>query len=183
MPRIYLVRHGRAAASFAEAADPGLDELGRSQAAAVAERLAPFGPLALLSSPLLRARETSEPLARRWRRDVTVEPAIAEIPSPQGMGLAQRAEWLGGFMGQSWRNASLELAQWREDAIAAFAALSSDTVVFSHFIAINVAVGAAEGSDRVVLFRPDNCSITILELADGALRVVERGREAETKVN
>jgi broad specificity phosphatase PhoE len=63
MPRLYLVRHGRAAATFAEAADPGLDALGRSQAEAVAEKLAAIGPIALLSSPLARARETSEPLA------------------------------------------------------------------------------------------------------------------------
>ena len=183
MPRLYLVRHGRAAATFAEAADPGLDVLGRSQAEAAATRLAPLGPLAILSSPLKRARETSEPLAGLWCREVVIEPAVAEIPSPSGMGLAERAEWLRGFMAGSWRNASRELAQWREEAIAALAALKDDTVIFSHFIAINVAAGAAERDDRVILFRPDNGSVTILDVEHGALRLVERGREAETKVN
>jgi broad specificity phosphatase PhoE len=99
------------------------------------------------------------------------------------MSLSERAEWLRGFMGGSWRNASRELAQWREEAIAALAALKEDTVVFSHFIAINVAAGAAEGDDRVILFHPDNCSVTILDVENGVLRLVERGREAETKVN
>jgi broad specificity phosphatase PhoE len=183
MTRLYLVRHGRAAATFAEAADPGLDALGRSQAEAVAERLAPIGPIALLSSPLARARETSEPLAKRWQRPVPIEPAVAEIPSPAGMSLSERAEWLRGFMGGSWRDASRELAQWREEAIAALAAIKENTVIFSHFIAINVAAGAAEGDDRVILFRPDNCSVTILDVDNGVLSLVERGREAETKVN
>ncbi len=183
MPRLYLVRHGRAAASFAEAADPGLDAFGHSQAEAVAERLAPIGPIAMLSSPLKRARETSEPLAKRWQRPVPIEPAVAEIPSPSGLGLAERAEWLRGFMGGSWREASRELAQWREEAIAALAAIKENTVIFSHFIAINVAAGAAEGDDRVILFRPDNCSVTIIDVDNGALRLVERGHEAETKVN
>ncbi|HKD22365.1 MAG TPA: histidine phosphatase family protein [Rhizomicrobium sp.] len=183
MPRLYLVRHGRAAATFAEAADPGLDALGRSQAEAVATRLAPLGPFALVSSPLKRARETSEPLAARWRREPAIEPAVAEIPSPPGMGLAERAEWLRGFMAGSWRDASRDLAQWREEAVAALAALRDDTVIFSHFIAINVAAGAAERDDRVILFRPDNCSVTILDVENGALRLVERGHEAETKVN
>jgi broad specificity phosphatase PhoE len=183
MPRLYLVRHGRAAATFAEHADPGLDPLGRSQAEAVAERLAPLGPIALLSSPLARARETSEPLAKRWQRPVPIEPAVAEIPSPPGMSLSERAEWLRGFMDKSWRGASRELAQWREEAIAALAAIKEDTVIFSHFIAINVAAGAAEGDDRVILFRPDNCSVTIIDVDNGALRLVERGHEAETKVN
>ena len=184
MPRLYLVRHGRAAASFAEAADPGLDPLGRSQAEAVAERLAPLGPLAMQSSPLKRALETSDPLAARWRRTVVIEPAVAEIPSPKGLGLAERADWLRAFMGGSWRSASLELAAWREEAIAALAAMKENTVIFSHFIAINVAAGAAAGDDRVVLFRPDNCSVTILDVdGGGRLTLVERGHEAETKVN
>jgi broad specificity phosphatase PhoE len=183
MPRLYLVRHGRAAATFAAAADPGLDALGRSQAEAAAARLAPLGPLAILSSPLKRARETSEPLAARWRCEAIIEPAIAEIPSPAGLALQARAEWLRRFMAGSWRDASRELAQWREDAIAALVALKDDTVVFSHFIAINVAAGAAERDDCVILFRPDNASVTIIDVEHGALRLVERGREGETKVN
>ncbi len=183
MPRLYIVRHGRAAATFAEHADPGLDPLGRSQAEAVAEHLAPVGPIALLTRPLARARETSEPLARRWQRNVPIEPAVAEIPSPSGMSLSERADWLRGFMGGSWRDASRQLAQWREEAIAALTAIKEDTVIFSHFIAINVAAGAAESDDRVILFRPDNCSVTILDVEGGALSLVERGREAETKVN
>lgn len=183
MPRLYLVRHGRAAATFAEAADPGLDALGHSQAEAIGEQLASIGPIALLSSPLKRARETSEPLAKRWQCPVPIEPAVAEIPSPSGLGLAERAEWLRGFMGGSWRNASRELAQWREEAIAALAAIKDDTVIFTHFILINVGAGAAENDDRVILFHPDNCSVTILDVEGGQLALVERGREAETRVN
>jgi len=132
---------------------------------------------------LKRARETSEPLAKLWQRNAIVEPAVAEIPSPQGLGLAQRAEWLRGFMSGSWRAATRELAEWRESVIAALAAVEHDTVVFSHFIAINVAAGAAESDDRVTAFQPDNCSVTIIDVEMGALKLVERGHEAETKVN
>jgi len=183
MPRLYLVRHGRAAATFAEAADPGLDELGRSQAEAVGAQLGAMAPIALLSSPLKRALETSQPLARRWQRPVPIEHAVSEIPSPPGLGLAERAEWLRGFMGGSWRDASRDLAQWREEAIAALTAIKEDTVIFTHFILINVGAGAAEGDDHVILFRPDNCSVTILDVDNGRLALVERGREGETKVN
>ena len=47
MLRIHLVRHGRAAASWAENLDPGLDQLGRSQALQAASvngslKLTPF---------------------------------------------------------------------------------------------------------------------------------------------
>jgi hypothetical protein len=56
-------------------------------------------------------------------------------------------------------------------------------VIFTHFIAINVAVGAAQGSDAVVCFRPDHASITKIEVSPaGAVRVLELGREAQTSV-
>ena len=41
MVRLYLVRHGKAAASFSEAPNPGLDDTGAAQAEAMVERLAP----------------------------------------------------------------------------------------------------------------------------------------------
>ena len=58
MALIYLVRHGEAAAQWSEDLDPGLSDLGRRQAADVGARLREIGPLALVSSPLARARES-----------------------------------------------------------------------------------------------------------------------------
>lgn len=182
MTRLYLVRHGKAAAGYAESIDPGLDDTGRAQAEAVAQRLFPLGPLAIVSSPLRRAQETAEPLVQLWQCQPAIENAVAEIPSPQ-TGLADRGEWLRAFMQGTWRSASRGLAQWREEAIDALVNLSEDTVIFSHFIAINVALGASLSDDRVVLFHPDNCSITVLEVAAGSLRLIEHGVEAETDVN
>jgi hypothetical protein len=83
---------------------PGLDELGRSQAEAVGAKLAPRGPLAIVSSPLKRAQETSAPLAALWQRKPVIEPAVSEIPSPGHMNFAERAEWLRAYMTSgSWR--------------------------------------------------------------------------------
>lgn len=183
MARLYLVRHGRAAAGFGEATDPGLDELGRTQAVEVAEKLAPLGPLPILTSPLKRTRETAAPLATLWQNEPLVEETVAEIPSPAGMTLDQRVIWLRAFMGGSWRDANLRLAEWREAVIAALVKVPHDTVIFSHYIAINVAAGAALDDDRVVVFSPDNCSVTVFDRAGGKLRLVEKGHEGRTKVN
>jgi broad specificity phosphatase PhoE len=183
MPRLYMVRHGRASATFGESHDPGLDELGRTQAEEVAKVLAPRGPLAIVSSPLARTRETAAPLAKLWDREPLIEEAVAEIPSP-GLALAERAQWLRRFMSGSWRAATPSLAQWREDVIGALTMLKEDTVIFSHYVALNVAMGAAVSDDRVTVFSPDNCSVTIFENAGGKLALIERGREAPlTKVN
>jgi broad specificity phosphatase PhoE len=184
MAKIYMVRHGKAEAGFGESMDPGLDETGRSQAEAVAEKLKPLGPLPILSSPLARTQQTSAPLARTWRGVVDIEPAVAEIPSPKGMTLEGRVAWLRKLMAGSWREASPELAAWREHCIATVTAIKQDTVIFSHYVAINVIAGAATGDDRVVVFSPDNCSVTVFETDGTKLRLIEKGGEAWlTKVN
>ena len=179
-----MVRHGRAAAGFGGAMDPGLDDTGRAQAAAAAKVLAPLGPLKILTSPLLRTRETAAPLADLWQRTPTVEEAVAEIPSLEGVTLEQRVVWLRKLMEGSWRDVNLRLGQWRQNVIAALTAQSEDCVIFSHYVAINVAAGAALGDDRVHVFAPDNCSVNVFETKDGALSLIEKGRQADlTKVN
>jgi broad specificity phosphatase PhoE len=184
MTRIYMVRHGRAEAGFGEQMDPGLDALGGEQAVAVAAKLAGLGPLPILSSPLKRAQQTAVPLAAIWNCAPVIEHAVAEIPSPKGMSLEERVAWLRKLMGGSWRGVPRDLAQWREHCIAAVAALARDTVIFSHYVAINVIAGAATGDDRVVAFSPDNCSVTVVETEGGKLTLVEKGHEASlTKVN
>jgi len=184
MPRIYMVRHGRAAAGFGEDMDPGLDDLGRQQSEGAAAKLRGLGPLAILASPLRRTQETAIPLSRAWDRVPVLEPAVAEIPSPKSMTLEDRVVWLRKLMAGSWREVGPDLARWRESCVAAIAALPEDTVVFSHYVAINVLMGAATNDDRVVCFSPENCSITVLDNTGGTLKLIEKGSEASlTKVN
>lgn len=182
MPIVYIVRHGRAAASFIDDLDPGLDELGRKQAESACKVLEGHTPLELRSSPLKRARETAVPLQAALSQEIAVEERFAEIPSP-GLSLAERGPWLRGVMQGRWREQSADLQRWRQDLIDCLREIRADTAIFSHFVAINAAVGAAEGDDRVVLFRPDNGSITAIETGSGRLAVLSRGTEAETRIN
>lgn len=183
MTRAYLVRHGRAAAGWDSDPDPGLDDLGRMQAEGVARRLAPLGPLALVSSPLLRCRETAAPLAGEWGVDARVEPAVAEIPSPEGVAMADRVEWLRAAMAGTWSALGAPYTAFRDGVVAAVAGLGEDTVVCSHFIAINAVIGAAVGDDRLVIRSLDNCSVTVVDVAaDGGLTLVEGGHEADTLI-
>lgn len=181
MARLYMVRHGRAAAGF-DVADPGLDELGRSQAEEAAKKLAGRSPAKILTSPLKRARETALPLARLWKREPIVEDAVAEIPTPPALSVTERVPWLRKFMGGTWREADVALARWREQVIETLSRMKEDTVIFSHFIAINVGVGHVLEDDRVVVFSPDNCSITVFEADGGVLKLIERGHESSTHV-
>lgn len=182
MIRVFLVRHGRAAAGWDTDPDPGLDEVGREQSMAVARRLTPVGPLPVVSSPLLRCQQTAFPLSTAWRTAALVDPAVAEIPSPDGVAMADRVEWLRAAMGGTWAELGAPYTDFRDGVVSAIAALDHDTVVFSHFVAINAVIGAALDDDRLVIRSLDNCSVTVVDVVDGALRLVEGGREADTLI-
>jgi len=180
MAKLYLVRHGKATAGWNEDYDPGLDELGRSQARLAAQTLKPLGILRIISSPLARARETAIPLAEAWGCSVEIEERVGEIPPPE-KGLKDRGLWLGEVITQKWPDLSRDLRVWRGGVIEALLSLDRETVVFSHFIAINAAVGKATGDERVISFMPHNGSITVISTENGKLHLVRLGHQGETE--
>ncbi|RFA30007.1 hypothetical protein CAI21_07235 [Alkalilimnicola ehrlichii] len=182
MPLIHLVRHGRAAAGWETDPDPGLDALGSQQADALVNHFQPLGPLPVMVSPMRRTRETAMPLLMHWRQKPIVEVRVSEIPSPT-TDLRARGEWLRSVAKQEYAVLDSELQAWRQGVLDALLAIEQDTVVVTHFIAINAAAGAASGDDRVVHFRPNHTSVTVLRHdGDGRLQLVSLGAEAETKV-
>jgi len=184
---IFLVRHGEAAASWGESADPGLSDLGRKQAEAAAsvlqETLQALNSesTTLLSSPLARAQETAKPLAQLRQCSVTVDKRFSEVPSP--VPQAQRQDWLRGFMAQRWEDQPSELRKWKQDALAGLRSLESPAVVFTHFLLINAVVGELQARAETLCFWPDNASITHLRKEGGQLSLVALGDEIKTHVN
>ena len=103
MPRLYLIRHARPAASWGEEADPGLDATGQKQAEAAAQTLAQtLDRMPIYTSPLRRCRETARPLERLWQQSAEVFDPVAELPSPP-IDLQSRQEWLRQAMQGTWR--------------------------------------------------------------------------------
>lgn len=189
--RVYMIRHGKPAATWGDSdddGDPGLDETGQAQARAAAEALLALPeadrPTKVVSSPLRRCRETAAPFAAALGVEVIIDPMVGEIPTPANVAHEDRAAWLRSAFGGRWSEMAgdLDYDAWRR-AVAATVAGYAHTAVFSHFVAINAAVSVAEGHDLVVGFRPDHCSIQTFEVAaGGALALVARGREAATQV-
>jgi len=188
MARLFLVRHGKAAAGFDAHPDPRLDAVGREQAERFAadfsgRRAADGLPvLPILTSPLQRTRETAAPLGRAWQASPRVEPRVAELPSPSDLPLQRRGDWIRDLLRGGWAQAGAPLQAWRAELLGSLLDLPQDCVVFTHFIAINVAVGAAEGSDRILVTQPDHCSCTEVDTAGGRLRLLAAGRQLETEI-
>lgn len=184
MTRLWLVRHGRAAAGWNVDPDPDLDEVGREQADRVADRLAfEARGATVLTSPLVRCRSTATPIAARLGVEPIVRPEISEIPSPEGVDMADRIDWLRGAMAGTWADLGAPWVGYRDELVQFVRSRNADAVLVTHFVAINAVIGAVLGDDRLVTRRLDNCSVTILERDDESrLRLVEGGHEADTLV-
>lgn len=180
---IYLVRHGEAAASWAQAPDPGLSVLGLEQAIAASRTLLPqltIADVQLISSPLARARETAAPLAAELGLAVQVNDAFREIQAP--VPLEQRQAWLRQFMRQRWDEQPASLHLWREQATVQLLALRASTVIFTHFLVINAVVGQLQDCQDTVCCWPDNACITHLRRTDNGLELVALGQQMATLV-
>lgn len=184
MTRIYMVRHGRAAAGWDSDPDPGLDDEGRRQASVTAEALAILPEMPLVASPLRRCRETAGFLSAKWKYDpVTIQPLVAEIPSPEGVDLGDRVTWLRTAMAGTWSDLGPRYTSFRDDVVRYVSGLARDTVIFSHFIAINAVIGACRGDDRLVIASLDNASVTIVDINEsGGLALARTGRVADTLI-
>jgi probable phosphoglycerate mutase len=171
--RLHLVRHAQAAAGWGEGElDPALSPAGRAQAEALAGRLGPGGPLPLVTSPRRRARETAAALEARWGTLAIVEPAVDEVPAPSDEP-AERQAWLRRAMSSTWTGLGPRYASWRTMVTSMLAGLDEDTVVVTHFVVINAALGAALGRDDVWVANVANASVTLIDNTGGQLRALD----------
>ena len=177
---IYLVRHGEAAAGWGDHPDPGLSELGQTQAEAAAMTLFSLGAKEAICSPMQRCRETAAAFERLTGVTAAVEPVVSEIETPEGIG--DRVEWLRGYMAGTWENEGAAHDAWRRKIAEKLAALPDNTAVFSHFVAINAVVSLIDNDSRTTVFKPGHCSITQIDFSGAVPRVIEYGSQAATRV-
>ena len=184
--KIILIRHGEAASSWEESADPGLSDLGKAQAEECSNKLLKLKDInsfRLVSSPLSRAKETSKPLSKKINIPVSINPLFAEIPSP-GINLSERKEWLQKIFKMKLSDLEAPQKKWKNSIIAELENLDKPTIIFSHFMVINIIVSYLKESDLVVSFYPDNCSITNLSKnSKGEIELINLGSELQTELN
>ena len=183
LSRIYMVRHGRASAGWDTALDPDLDELGQAQAQEAAVEMQSLQLGNIITSPLLRCRQTAAPLAQMWNVVPQVRAEVSEIPSPKGVAMSDRIVWLRNAMQGTWSDLGSDYVAYRNCITDFVRGIQTDTVIFSHFIAINAVIGGVLGDDRLVIRSLDNCSITIFERDEiGNLSLMQGGHEADTLI-
>jgi broad specificity phosphatase PhoE len=176
---LLLVRHGQTEWNAlglmqGQTADVPLTDLGHAQAAAAATEVAGLGPGALISSDLLRARQTAEHCALATGLPVAVTPALRE----QGYGVLEGrpsrelwdvVDWTdphwsadgGESLAQLHGRVAAFLEQLRADSPADVVAL----VTHGDTIRAAQAIAAGLGPEAMPAVTPHNGTVTRLELA------------------
>ena len=108
--------------------------------------------------------------------------AFKEIPSP-GISLLERKDWLQEVFKKNINELEKPQQIWQSKILSTLKGLTDPTIVFSHFMVINIVVSTLKDDPRVVSFYPDNCSITELESDRGKLNLISTGNELQTHIN
>ena len=183
MSVLHLVRHGRVVDHLLDGSeDPPLSDIGHAQAKAASAVLR--GDY-LATSPYRRCLETAEPIAAATGLEVVTVSEVGEVV-PEEYDPDRRRTFLRDFMGGAWSGQPEWLCEWRRrvlDALGDLARRGDEVIVVSHYVAINVAAGAATSDDRTTVFHPTNCSISTFQLVDGKLTAVSLGAASHLPTN
>jgi probable phosphoglycerate mutase len=175
-----------------------LNERGRAQAAALVDLLARVRLQAIYSSPLERALETAEPLARARGLPVVARPDLGEIRYGRWQGrslrsLSRQKMWsvvqhspsLAHFPeGESFRQAQARIVAEIDALCARHPGPKQAIACFSHADAIKLAIADFIGLplDLFQRLSVDPASISVLVLETGRVRLVRLNDTRATQV-
>jgi broad specificity phosphatase PhoE len=190
--RLILVRHGETewnrVERFRGRIDIELNETGRRQARAVAQRLSGWQIGAIYSSPLKRALQTAQPIAEAFSLAVAILEGMTDVDYGMWAGLsAEEARAQYPEVYETWVHTPLltrfpqgeSLQQVQDRAWSALEKISSahegETVLLvSHVVVNRVLICAALGlvGDAFWRIGQDNAAINVLHGANGRYRVL-----------
>jgi probable phosphoglycerate mutase len=172
---LLLIRHARPlrVEGVDGPADPGLSELGRRQAEAMATWLVPEGLDAVYTSPLRRAVETAEPLGEALALTPTPEAALAEYDAEAPAYIP--IEELRAAGDPRWMEVPDDIAGFQSRVVEGVDRLtaahpSQRIALVCHGGVINVVICAVLGVGPQMLFLPAYTSISRVLIASTGQR-------------
>ena len=193
--KVVLIRHGRPDENdAARPNDPPLNADGWRQAQAVATLLGREGITSIVASPLTRARQTAEPLAKLSGLPVEIAEGWAEADRRQNR--YRSTETLRAAGGEEWRRfladpiryLGADPEQFRVGVQAALSDILREgdpkarIAVFTHGLPINVVLSQVLRLEGIIHFLPGYGSVTRLRARDdgsiGVVSINESGHHA-----
>ena len=192
--RLYLARHAQTQSNIDRALDtayPGapLNETGREQAARLAERLAAEPCAVVAASPLLRARQTAEPLAAARNLPVHAVDGLREIDAGD-LEMETSAEAGARYVAaaRAWGHGDLDVSlpggisgheflRRFDEAVAAIEAAAEHAVAVSHGAAIRTWAAIRCRDAAISRRKLANTDVLVLEGSSRAGWVLDRRME------
>jgi probable phosphoglycerate mutase len=188
--RIILVRHGETDSSkerrFAGATDVPLTGYGREQAAALARRLRAVRIDALHVSPLLRCRQTAEPITEVTGRKATVVEDLREchFGDWENLTLTEVMErwqdelrlWAGDESvappgGECWADLGKRVGTWWEDVNAQYEGRTVLAVTHGGPILSLARLVTQAPRETMDAFLVETASLSLIQVAGGRVRI------------
>jgi probable phosphoglycerate mutase len=191
MTQVLVARHGETdwnrEGRWQGHGGPGLNDHGRAQARALAERLRPVAVQALYTSDLDRARQTAEIVAAAIGIDPVLEPGLREVDNGDWRGLTREQvhernpegyqRWLEGGSGwaggETYQDMHARVVATLERLAAAHP--GGSILLVAHGGTVRTVVAHAVGlttHDRRHIDGAANCSLTTVEHTAEAVRLL-----------
>jgi alpha-ribazole phosphatase len=185
MTHLYLIRHAETQGTgryHGQRSDPTLSDIGRSQALALAKRLAEEGFLAIYTSPLERTRQTAEAIAKHHSCPIETLDDLSEMDFGRWDGLSyEEINTLDAESYGKWLDDPLNFSPPGGEDLNRFHGRikgAFDSIIARHSEG-SVAAVSHGGAIRVMLcealglpmtsfwcFRVEQASITVLEVVE-----------------
>lgn len=181
---IILVRHGEPGLGDGPEVDPDLGERGRSQAEAVAARLAGAEVSRVYVSPLRRARSTAAPIESRTGAPLEVLDGLAEADAYTPRRAYLRVETLrkdhvalGRFLADPFAFLGADREAFSTAVRGAFDRIARDAagprvVAVTHGLPHNLLLADILGLESVTAFAPSYCAISRVHVGEHGRRIL-----------
>lgn len=183
---LFLVRHAEPVriVNADGPANPELTPAGNRQAERLAAWLMHDSIDHVVSSPLLRARETAAPLADQLKQEIVIEPRISEYDAhsneyiPVEELLITNPDWKHEIVAGQWNeNGGPTPEEFRDTVVAGFESIierfsGQRVVVVCHGGTINVYLAHVLNNDRQMWFYPHYTSISRVHASRSGMRSI-----------
>tara|TARA_B100000989_G_scaffold60287_1_gene41342 strand:+ start:170 stop:733 length:564 start_codon:yes stop_codon:yes gene_type:complete len=181
---IIFIRHAEAAISWEKHSDPVLSDLGITQSKNLIHHndLQKLNNYDFVSSPKLRAIQTSEYLTKKFNKELLIDNTFIEIPS-DNIHLSKKKEWFNKLIKTKKDDLPDNIKKWRDDILTKTKSFSQNTIIFTHFMVMNLLVSEFKSKDTLMCFYPENTSILKIEIMNKEFKNFSTEKSKKTFIN
>ena len=181
---IIFIRHAEAASSWENHSDPVLSDLGITQSKNLIHHneLQKLNNYNFVSSPKLRAIQTSEYLSKKFNKELVIDSTFIEIPS-DNIHLSKKREWFKELIKTKKDDLPDNIKKWKDDILIKTKSFSQNTIIFTHFMVMNLLVSEFKSKDTLLCFYPDNTSILKIEIKNKEFKNFSTEEGKKTFIN